>query len=97
MKSHWKGVGQAASWLGQVSGNHKDRANSVSQVDGDSYMAPGCELFVGRAQKRNKGPAPASTSVWEKDAPAALLVNADNSVPLWHLSICCASAGAQRE
>ena len=33
-----------ASWVTGVLGNHQGRANSGSQVDGDSDMAPACQL-----------------------------------------------------
>ena len=38
-----------------MSGNHQGKVNCVSQVDGDSAMAPALWLCVGRAQKRNNG------------------------------------------
>ena len=48
-KSHCKWLGCAQIWVGQGSGDHQGRANSVNQVNGDSDMAPACQLCAGRA------------------------------------------------
>ena len=48
-KSHWKALGWACK-LGGVSGNHQGRANGINHVDGDSDIAPACQLCVGMAQ-----------------------------------------------
>ena len=69
-KNHWKQLGWAyRSSKEGVSGNHQGRANTVSQVDGDSDMASACQLFVGRqgvSQKRNNGFC--QHFVWQKAA-----------------------------
>lgn len=46
--------------MGQISGTHQDRGNSVNQVDENSDMVPACQLSRGTM-------AFAGTSVWEKD------------------------------
>ena len=47
-------VGSKAA-LGGVSRNYQGKVNSISQVEGDSDMAPACWLCVGRSQCRNDG------------------------------------------
>ena len=57
----------------RVSGNHQSGANSVSQVDVVSAMAPACGLcafVLGGLRKETM--ASASTSVWEKSTPTQL-------------------------
>ena len=55
---------------GSASGNHQAGANSVSQVNEVSDMAPTCWFFSGRLRKGTM--APASPSVWEKATPQLL-------------------------
>ena len=64
LESAW--VDLKAAW-GRASRNQEGGANSVSQVDGVSDMAPACSLYKGKAQKRNSGLC--HTSDWEKAAP----------------------------
>ena len=40
---------------GGVSGNHRGRENSFTQIDGDSAMVPICQLCDGRGQQRKNG------------------------------------------
>ena len=62
-------LGLKFGW-GRALGNHRSGAHSVSQVDGDSDVAPTCWLCGSVGGGIVKGTmASASTSVWEKAAP----------------------------
>ena len=72
-----------------------------SQVDGVLDMVPACCLCGSVGERlRKRTIASSSTFVWEKAASTALALMLDNSVSPCMLlmpSICCSSAGAQRE
>ena len=68
-----KGIGNS---FGGVSGNHQGLKNSVSQVDGVSDL---CLLAGSVGVGLRKGTvASASTFVWEKAAPPALVLMPGN-------------------
>ena len=62
--------GLSISWVGRSLRDLQGRANSVSQVDGVSDMAPACRLcgFMGRGLRKGIV-ASACLSVWEKAVP----------------------------
>ena len=64
LETSW--VDQKVGW-GNASGNHQGGANSVSQVDGVSNLAPPCQLcgFVGGGLRKVKM-ASASPFVWKQ-------------------------------
>ena len=79
-----RGLGGPESWVGQGLRELPGRANSHSQVDGDSDIVPAYWLRGRSAQRGTM--ASASTSVWEKAAPPALVLMTDNSGPP-HMSL----------
>ena len=73
-------VGGPASWVGQVL-RESPGQGSVSQVDGDSDMAAACVCMLDEGRAQQRAIASASTSFWEKAAPAALVLLPDNLIP----------------
>ena len=71
-------VGLIVGW-GRATGDHQGIANSVSQVDGVSYMAPTCWVCAGRAQKRNSGLC--QDFCLRESCRPALALTPDNSIP----------------
>lgn len=65
---------------GEVSGNHQNGVNGVSQIDGNSVMVPACQCRLGEGRLKKGTMASTSTSIWEKAATPALSLKPDFTV-----------------
>ena len=95
-KAPGNSLGGPARWWVGVSGSHQGGANSESQVDGNSNMAPACWLRgCGERGPRKGLMASVNTLVWEKSVWCQIIQLLP--ICLWCLSSCCPSTGAQSE